>query len=478
MKKTVTLFTLLLLALTIQTAAAQQCPTIEKLTAKAADQQALPAHLLESKAGEYYVVFNSDLSDQQQFSCLATRGRHTILSTLSADDPLASFLEESWVEGAWVNEYETLLFYNNDVESQVFINEWDATTESWVAYDRSTAISRDANGFVTEWIGEAWNGTSWDPEFRALSEWDAAGNQTRLEGQEWDGSAWNSVFLSETVITSESIITVDQFEDADGMLAIVFRETIELDDQGRETTKLDEFWDADMSVWVPSTRSTKEYQGMTITEKGQVSDGMDGWLDIDETVYTLNSAGLPVEAITSSLILGTPMPSDRVVSTYNDMNLLIEERDQKPDGAGGWVDDLAYFATFDSDGDILQELYQAEDGTGKSSALENQSRDTYTYGPTATSIDEELGSTFAAFDIYPSPARDRVQVEVTLEQPGALAVDVYDVLGRRVHQMADEQAAAGTQQFAWEPGDMPAGMYFIRITLDERAETRPLMLMK
>ena len=71
-----------------------------------------------------------------------------------------------------------------------------------------------------------------------------------------------------------------------------------------------------------------------------------------------------------------------------------------------------------------------------------------------------------------------MQVEVTLAQPVALSVDVFDVLGRRVHQMADEQAAAGTQSFAWEPGDMPAGMYFVRITMDERAETRPLVLMK
>lgn len=478
MKRTVTLFTLLLLAFSTQFAAAQQCPTIESLTAKAADQQLLPAHLLESKAGAFYAVLNSDLSDQQKNACLLTGGRYAILPTLSADQPLANVLSEDWVNETWVNLLFLEVLYNGDLEVQFVVSEWDETTSSWIPAQRQTAVARDSNGFISDAIFETWNGSEWIAEQRILTEWDDMGNQLRLEAQEWENGAWNTLFIAETVITSESIVTISQAENDAGMLENGTRETIELDDQGRESVQLLESWDADMSVWEAISRNTKTYQDNMVTELGQFSDGMGGWLDFEQTVFTLNDAGLPIEELSSSLFFGTPDPSNRVLSTYNDMDLLIEELDQSPDGAGGWVTDFAYFATYDADGDILEELYQEEDGTGKVAALINDERDTYNYGPRATSVEDALDETFAAFDIYPSPARDRVQVEVTLEQPAALAVDVYDVLGRRVHQMADEQAAAGTQQFAWEPGDMPAGMYFIRITLDERAETRPLMLMK
>ncbi len=475
MKRTVTLFTLLLLAFSVQIAAAQQCPTIEGLTAKAADQQLLPAHMLEGKAAPYHVMHTSDLNDQERFTCLVTEGRSMVLPILTADDPLASILSEDWVQENWLNAFLAEFFYNGEVQVQSTISAWDAASSSWLLEGRVTFVSSDPNGFFTEVLTETWNGTGWDPEGRTLADWDSDGNQTRFEGQEWEDGAWNTFFLIETVFSDQTVVSITQGEDDDtGMLTNVSRSTITLDDQGRESELLQEIWNEDTAAWEVFTRRTKTYQDNTITELGQFPDGMGGWLNFDQTVFTLNDAGLPVEELSSSLFLGTADPSNRILSTYNDMNLLIEELDQSPDGAGGWITDFTYVATYDADGDVLEELYQENDGT----ALVNDERDTYNYGQTATSVEDDLGSTLASFDIYPSPARGRVQVEVTLAQPAALSVDVFDVLGRRVHQMADEQAAAGTQSFAWEPGDMPAGMYFVRITMDERAETRPLMLMK
>ncbi|MEM8488896.1 MAG: T9SS type A sorting domain-containing protein [Bacteroidota bacterium] len=477
MKRTVTLFTLLLLVFSVQIAAAQQCPTIESLTAKAADQQLLPAQMLEGTTGTYFTLAQSDLTSEQKHMCLLSRGAHAKLPKLSADDPLASVLGEVWENEAWVNNIFFEVFYNGDLQTQFVSNEWDGA--SWVPAERQTIVARDNNGFVSESIFDTWSGTEWVSMQRILSEWDDMGNQLRFEGQELENGEWNSLFISETVITDESSITISQGEDeSTGMFENFSRETIEFDDQGRESIRLFEAWNGDMSAWEFLTRETKTYQDNMVTELSQFPDGMGGWFNFEQTVFTLNDAGLPIEELSSSLLLGTADPSNRILSTYNDMDLLIEELDQLPDGAGGWFTDFAYFATYDSDGDPIEEIYQIDDGTGKRSALVNDERDTYNYGQTATSVEDELGGVLTSFDIYPSPAQGRVQVEVTLEQPAALAVDVFDVLGRRVHQMADEQAAAGTQQFAWEPGDMPAGMYFIRITLDERAQTRPLMLMK
>ncbi|MFK7845295.1 MAG: T9SS type A sorting domain-containing protein [Rhodothermales bacterium] len=491
MKKTVTLFTLLLLFLSTTTAEAQVCPSADAPSLNKLGQEIFPTTGLTPQAADYVAILTSDLTRDQQLACISSKGLQDRFPTLAqADDPLASVLEEYWENDAWVLVSLLEPIYTDGVPSGNLYREWNDLTQSWENSALQTFML-DMNGNELESIFSSWNGTEYENEQRLFSSFDANGNLLSFEIQFWEDGDWVTFALSTAVIDGQTTVATTEFLDEDtGLLVLASRETITLDDQDRQLIELTEGWDADTETWVVSFRLVYEYpDATTAIELEQFSAGEDMWLDSERTVFTLNDQGQQTEAITTELFFGPPTEASRVLSTYNGMGLLTQVIDQLPDGSGGWFDDEVYTATFDADGDILEEIYQIDDGLGKndggatqltsSSALQNDERYTYSYGETVTSTEEEIDHRLASFQVYPSPAQGRVQLEVNLDEPAALQIEVYDVLGRRVASLADTQTAIGPQRFTWNPAEnMPAGMYFVRFQVDARVNTRTVVLMK
>lgn len=72
---------------------------------------------------------------------------------------------------------------------------------------------------------------------------------------------------------------------------------------------------------------------------------------------------------------------------------------------------------------------------------------------------------------HPSPFRGGTTIRYTLPVPAAdVHLDVHDVAGRRVERIARGAEPAGPQQVAWNPGDLPSGVYWIRVSADDRRD--------
>ena len=76
---------------------------------------------------------------------------------------------------------------------------------------------------------------------------------------------------------------------------------------------------------------------------------------------------------------------------------------------------------------------------------------------------------------YPNPFRTEATVAVVLDREAAVTVEVFDALGRRVAHLHDGPLAARRHAFTFQPGDLPAGVYYARIHGDGFSETRPLV---
>jgi hypothetical protein len=92
--------------------------------------------------------------------------------------------------------------------------------------------------------------------------------------------------------------------------------------------------------------------------------------------------------------------------------------------------------------------------------------------------DIETPNTFSLSQNYPNPFNPATTIKYDLPSPCRVRIDIYDILGRRVATLADEEQPAGVHQAIWNAQDKSSGIYFYRIQAGEFVETKKMMLMK
>ncbi|MFI5145264.1 MAG: T9SS type A sorting domain-containing protein [Ignavibacteria bacterium] len=55
---------------------------------------------------------------------------------------------------------------------------------------------------------------------------------------------------------------------------------------------------------------------------------------------------------------------------------------------------------------------------------------------------------------------------------------MYDILGREVSTLVNEQLKAGTYQIDWDGSNFASGVYFYELTTETFSETKKLILIK
>lgn len=88
------------------------------------------------------------------------------------------------------------------------------------------------------------------------------------------------------------------------------------------------------------------------------------------------------------------------------------------------------------------------------------------------------GKTATIVTAYPNPFNPSVTIAYTLPVSGEVLIDAYNVLGQRVAELARESQAAGDHTITWDAGELPSGIYLIRISTAEGAETIKVNLLK
>ncbi|MDQ3111518.1 MAG: T9SS type A sorting domain-containing protein [Bacteroidota bacterium] len=80
-----------------------------------------------------------------------------------------------------------------------------------------------------------------------------------------------------------------------------------------------------------------------------------------------------------------------------------------------------------------------------------------------------------SLNVFPNPANEQSTVNFTLEESSAVAVNIYDMTGKLIVVVADnQQMMAGVYALKVETASLPAGVYFVTITSGEVSVTRRL----
>lgn len=68
---------------------------------------------------------------------------------------------------------------------------------------------------------------------------------------------------------------------------------------------------------------------------------------------------------------------------------------------------------------------------------------------------------------YPNPTDGKINLQFTIYSLQSVTVVIYDLNGREVTTVLDEKLPAGEHTIRWDAGNLPAGMYFYRLTTDD-----------
>lgn len=92
--------------------------------------------------------------------------------------------------------------------------------------------------------------------------------------------------------------------------------------------------------------------------------------------------------------------------------------------------------------------------------------------------DELIPTDFQLEQNYPNPFNPSTTIQFALPVETEVSLKLYDILGREVASLIDEELPAGIHKLTFEANGLPSGVYFYRIQTDGFVKTRKLTLLK
>jgi subtilisin family serine protease len=95
-----------------------------------------------------------------------------------------------------------------------------------------------------------------------------------------------------------------------------------------------------------------------------------------------------------------------------------------------------------------------------------------------TPVSENIPDRFELFQNYPNPFNPSTTIKFALPKNGLVKIKVYDMLGKEVANLVNEEVKAGTYEVKFNGAGLSSGMYFYRIETPEFTEVKKMIMIK
>jgi hypothetical protein len=90
----------------------------------------------------------------------------------------------------------------------------------------------------------------------------------------------------------------------------------------------------------------------------------------------------------------------------------------------------------------------------------------------------DIPKVFSLSQNYPNPFNPSTSIKYAIPKNSFVILTVYDVLGRAVKTLVNEQKTPGIYEVTFDAGDLSSGAYFYKISADGFSDTKRMMLVK
>ncbi len=143
-----------------------------------------------------------------------------------------------------------------------------------------------------------------------------------------------------------------------------------------------------------------------------------------------------------------------------------------------WVSDMRYTYNYDTE----MRLVQIDSEIYAQGQWLDSFRDVFTY-LAVTAVTENAPAPVFLLTNYPNPFNPETTIQYSLNNPGEVCLEIYNLKGQKVKTLVDAQVSAGSHSTVWKGEtdsgkDVSSGVYFLRLVSGQQDETRKVVLMK
>ena len=397
-------------------------------------------------------------------------------------------LDEKWDGAVWVSTVKTLYAYNEAGKQT------EQKTQNWMGLkgwkDTLRYIYNYEDSLFTAFTYQRWNGIEWLNITRYAYSYDGFGYSITSLIQTGDSLSWDNIerviyYRNNSTHKSDSSLTqVWSMGAWTNSSKYIYIENSQVKDS------IITFYKWNGTEWVNSSRTLYSYEASTMSyNQTEQSWSGTGWINLYKyfSNYDINKNDL---GYVSQVWDGTTwINNDKDIITYNAQNNVTERLYQTWDGAvwvnlynsiytydsnnnntsvkyqtfsmGSWVDIFLYLNTYNSNNLQTSETDQTFDGT----VWNNTIRYTYTY-ELVVGIKNQIISAenFKLYDNYPNPFNPSTKIKFVLPSSSFVNLKVYDILGREVKALINEEKSAGQYEIEFKAGgELSSGIYFFKL---------------
>ncbi len=138
------------------------------------------------------------------------------------------------------------------------------------------------------------------------------------------------------------------------------------------------------------------------------------------------------------------------------------------------------FVFYDNDGATREGMIYYSH-KGNDNAWQNVTVWAHTWiGDEVTSVDENpiLASKYSLEQNYPNPFNPSTQIKYSIAESGLVKLRVFDILGRQVAELVNQNQGAGTHVVDFNASNFASGLYFYSVESSSFKATKKMMLIK
>ncbi len=79
---------------------------------------------------------------------------------------------------------------------------------------------------------------------------------------------------------------------------------------------------------------------------------------------------------------------------------------------------------------------------------------------------------------YPNPFDPSTNINFTLPSPEFVTLKIYDILGKEVTTLVNEELNAGNYTKTWNANNLSSGVYFYKLNANKFTETKKMVLVR